>query len=305
MSSQHVQIAPAVFVAAIPNRRQRHPRTELVIHEEDALSAYLQQVARMPRLSASEEVALFAQVQAGDTAARARFIEANLRLVVAIAREYATKERQVPLIDLIQYGNIGLIQALEAFDPARGRFSTYAYWWIHQAIRRGLAEESPLSLPVYQQENLARIKSVHYQLERTLERQPTPEEVAAQVALPVSTITRVLRASTLAMSLEAPLEDTEEATLGATIADTLDVAEEATQTVLAQQIEDVCRDLLPARELDILRYRYGLWGAPRLKLITIAHKLGVSRERVRQLEKRAFKRLRSSGFLRQLLHELV
>ena len=288
------------FPAAI-RCHTRLPRAEKIVRSDDGMAAYLRDMSRYPLLSAQEERELFVHVRAGDAAARQRAVEANIRLAVSIAREYTAKYHHVPLLDLIQYANLGLLHAVDLFDPTRGtRFSTYAYWWIHQVIRRELCYEFPIVLPVYQQEKLTHLKRVRVELERALGREPTSDELASVTGLSGAALAELEQASAPLLSLDEPLDTGEEMTLGSLLSDEADVASEATECALNQDIEQVCRELLPAREQSIIQHRYGLWGAPQLTLKAIGEQMGLTRERVRQLEQQALRRLRDSGLLRQL-----
>lgn len=288
------------FPAGMRHHR-RMPRAEQRISGEDGLAAYLRDMSQYALLSAQEEHALFVRVRAGDVEARHRAVEANIRLAVSIAREYTAKYPHVPLLDLIQYGNLGLLHAVDVFDPARGtRFSTYAYWWIHQVIRRELCHEFTIVLPAYQQENLTRMKRIAVNLEQRLGREPTLEELAGATKLSIADIADLEQASAPFLSLDEPLDTRKETTLGSLLSDETNTEIEATEHALNQEIEELCRALLPARELHIVQHRYGLWGAPALTLEAIGEQMNLTRERVRQLSQQALRRLRSSGLLREL-----
>ena len=277
------------------------PRSEKIIRGDDSMAAYVRDMSRFPLLSAEEEYALFQRVRAGDYGARCRIVEANTRLAVFIARRYASKYYDVPLLDLIQYANLGLLHAVDKFDPQRGtRFSTYAYWWIHQVLRRELCHEFMIILPAYQQERLTRIKRMAVSLEQRLGCEPTLDELAEATELSVADIAELEQASAPLLSLDEPLDTGKETTLGSLLSDETDTETEATEHALNQEIEELCRALLPTRERHIVQHRYGLWGAPQLTLEAIGEQMGLTRERVRQLEQQALRRLRGSGLLHQL-----
>ncbi len=292
--------AMAPFPAATRNHRSR-PQGELTIREEeDALTDYMCAIAHTPLLSADEERALFARMQAGDTAARTQLIEANVRLVISIARTYV--QTGVPLLDLIQYGNIGLMRAIDGFDLARGtRLSTYAYWWIHAEIRRSLPDELLIRVPDYQYANLARLRQVRYTLARTLGGTPTPEELAEASGLRLPVVNELLHISVPMRSLDMPLRGEEALTLGQSLLDTTEDVERQTLAALhlhtqRQVIAHVCQDFTE-RERTVIALHYGLFDAPQCTLAEIGQRLGVTRERVRQIEQRALAKMRRRALL--------
>ncbi len=283
------------FPAAVRNHRPR-PRGEssAIMEEEDALADYLRAVARYPLLSAQEEHALFLRLQAGEVMARQHLIEANLRLVIAIARDYA--KTGVPLLDLIQYGNLGLIEAVDGFDPQRGtRLSTYAYWWIHALIRRYVPQEAAIRLPAYQQEKLARLKQARYTLARTLGCAPTQTELAEATGLSLATVKELLHISAPMRSLEEPLVADDNLALGHSLVDkAVDVEKQTIDALHLQEqrhlIAQLCQELSP-RERMVIASRFGLHDGQEQRLEAIGNMLGVTRERVRQIEQRALEKM--------------
>ncbi|WP_322487434.1 sigma-70 family RNA polymerase sigma factor [Chloroflexus sp.] len=287
----------------------------------DAVQHYLQEIGRVSLLTAAEEIELAERIERGNEAearlaaatdltprercellkavqqgedARRHLIQANLRLVVSIAKKYVG--RGLSLLDLIQEGNIGLMRAVEKFDYHKGnRFSTYATWWIRQAVTRSIAEQGrTIRLPVHMSESVGQVKRIADRLSQSLERQPTAEEIAMALGQPVERIQRVLEASRRPVSLETPVGDEGEHTLGDFITD-----EELPTPgdVAAQKLlrRDLCAalDQLNERERRIIDLRYGLVDGRRRTLEEVGRVLGMTRERARQIEAEALRRLRS------------
>jgi len=250
---------------------------------QDGLAAYLNELGRHPLLDPNEELRLAWAVQAGDRRAAVRLVEANLRLVVAIARRYASCG--VPFLDLVQEGNIGLLQAVDGFDPARGcRFSTYAYWCIRHAVRQAAAEQGRLiRVPPATVEAMDRLRRAAARLAQVLGREPVPEELADELGTTAERVDRLTRLSRPAL----PLDGLEPEQPGASPAD---------EVVLAALRVDLYAMLarLNARERRVLRLRFGLVDGRRCSLEEIGRRLGLSRERIRQIEKEALTRLRQA-----------
>ncbi len=270
--------------------------------EDTSLRQYLNQIGKVPLLTAQEEVELAKRIEAGDEAARRRMIESNLRLVVSIARRYVG--RGLGLNDLIQEGNFGLMRATEKFDYRRGnKFSTYATWWIRQSVTRALADKGrTVRLPVHIVERLGAIRRTMQRLNQELGREPQPAEVAAEVGLRETELLALLDVAEVPLSLDASFDpEGEESPLMALVPDTSQVS--AFDTVfgamqaryLAQAIVD-----LPERERQVLVLRYGLGGDEPWTLGDIGAYFHISRERVRQVEAKALERLRFNGLIRRL-----
>ena len=257
----------------------------------DALQLFLREAARRPLLTAAQEVELAKRIERGDVAAKTRMIEANLRLVVSIAKNY--RNQGLPFLDLIQEGTLGLIRAVEKFDWRRGyKFSTYATWWIRQAVARALADKGrTIRVPVHVVERMQRIGRSERSLWAQLGREPTLEEVADEAGLSVAQVREVRLAARASSSLDQPVGEAEDATLGDFVAGFEPLPEEAVETRLRS--EALLRGLrtLPAREQQVVALRYGLLGEEPTTLEEIGRRLGLTRERVRQIEAESLRRL--------------
>jgi len=258
-----------------------------------ALDRYLQEIGPIPLLTADEEIKLGRRIQRGDAVARERMIRANLRLVVAIARDYANLG--LPLLDLISEGNIGLLKAVERFDPRNGaRFSTYASWWIKQAIKRALANQSKtIRLPAQMADKIRRMQRVSAQLSNDLGREATEEEIGEELGIAGEKILRLKSVGLRPESLEASVGEDEMTKFGETIAD--ERAQTPFQSLgdkdFSDQLHAVLK-ILDHRETTIIAQRFGLNGAPARPLEQVAEMIGVTRERVRQIEVAALAKLR-------------
>jgi len=267
---------------------------------ESLLERYLQEIGRVPLLSEEEEQELARRLRAGDEEAKERFIRANLRLVVSIARRYSGYG--LPLLDLIQEGNVGLLRAVERFDPEKGyKFSTYATWWIRQAIARALAEQGrTIRLPEHVIELIQKINEAEEGFLKEQGRRPTLEELAVLLDLPLEKVRQAKEAAAYPLSLEAPLGEREE-TLGDLLGEEgPSPPEEIAKELLLSELEESLKEL-PERERQILELRYGLEGQEPRTLEEIGRILGISRERVRQLEEQALERLRDPLVRQRLL----
>ncbi len=260
---------------------------------DDPVRMYLKEIGRVPLLTAQEEVDLAKRMERGDEEAKRKLIEANLRLVVAIAKKYVG--RGMLFLDLIQEGNLGLIRAVEKFDWRKGfKFSTYATWWIRQAITRALADQArTIRIPVHMVETINKLVRISRQLLQQKGREPTPEEIAEEMKLPVERVREIMKIAQEPISLETPIGEEEDSHLGDFIedADALAPAEAASYTMLKEQLEGVL-ETLTARERNVLKLRFGLEdGRPRT-LEEVGREFGVTRERIRQIEAKALRKLR-------------
>ncbi|MEG0913456.1 MAG: RNA polymerase sigma factor RpoD [Oscillospiraceae bacterium] len=260
---------------------------------DDPVKVYLKEIGRVPLLSPQEEVDLAVRMAEGDVYARKRLSEANLRLVVSIAKRYVGRGMQ--FLDLIQEGNLGLIKAVEKFDYTKGfKFSTYATWWIRQAITRAIADQArTIRIPVHMVETINKVKKVSSQLLHTNGHEPTAEEIADEMGVSVEKVREIMRVAQEPVSLETPIGEEEDSHLGDFIPDE-DApvpAEAAYHTLLREQLGDVLGTLTP-REEKVLRLRFGLEdGRPRT-LEEVGKEFNVTRERIRQIEAKALRKLR-------------
>ncbi len=258
----------------------------------DSLRLYLRSIGRVDLLTAAQEVELAKRIERGDMLAKRQMVEANLRLVVSIAKGYLG--RGLSFLDLIQEGSLGLIRAVEKFDYRRGyKFSTYATWWIRQAVTRAIADKArTIRIPVHMVEKLNRVAHVERQLVQRLGREPEPAEIAAELRWPLSDVRDILRVAQLPVSLEKPVGDEDESELGDFVADEA-VAEPFEEASEHLQKEGVRKALeaLPERERQVIELRYGLSGLEPLTLEEVGRTFGVTRERIRQIENSTLKKL--------------
>ena len=264
---------------------------DLAVATTDALQLFLNEAAKWPLLTAEEEVELAKRIERGDKAAKDRMINSNLRLVVSVARKY--QGHGLTLGDLVQEGMLGLIRAAEKFDWRRGyKFSTYATWWIRQAVQRGVANKArTIRIPVHISERQQKISRAERDLTAKLERAPTDEEVAKASKLPLKQVREVRNAARAVASLDRPIGSENDTAMGDLIASESNVAEEVEVSLQETALHRALADL-PEREQEIVRLRYGLNGDSDPKsLEEIGRRLGLTRERVRQIEARALQRL--------------
>lgn len=260
---------------------------------DDPVRMYLKEIGRVPLLTAEEEVELATRIEQGDEEAKRRLAEANLRLVVSIAKRYVG--RGMLFLDLIQEGNLGLIKAVEKFDYRKGfKFSTYATWWIRQAITRAIADQArTIRIPVHMVETINKLIRVTRQLVQELGREPLPEEIAAEMDISVERVREIQKISQEPVSLETPIGEEEDSHLGDFIEDqdAPAPAEAASFRLLKEQLEEVLETLTP-REEKVLRLRFGLDDGRARTLEEVGHVFGVTRERIRQIEAKALRKLR-------------
>jgi len=268
---------------------------------EDPVRMYLKEIGKVPLLSADEEIELAKRMEEGDEDAKKRLAEANLRLVVSIAKRYVG--RGMLFLDLIQEGNLGLIKAVEKFDYRKGyKFSTYATWWIRQAITRAIADQArTIRIPVHMVETINKLIRVSRQLLQELGREPTPEEIAAEMKLPVERVREILKISQEPVSLETPIGEEEDSHLGDFIQDdNVPVpADAAAFTLLKEQLVEVLSTLTD-REQKVLRLRFGLDDGRARTLEEVGKEFNVTRERIRQIEAKALRKLRHPSRSRKL-----
>ncbi len=268
---------------------------------EDPVRMYLKEIGKVPLLSAEEEIELAKRMELGDQEAKKRLAEANLRLVVSIANRYVG--RGLLFLDLIQEGNLGLIKAVEKFDYRKGyKFSTYATWWIRQAITRAIADQArTIRIPVHMVETINKLIRVSRQLLQELGREPTPEEIAAEMNMPVERVREILKISQEPVSLETPIGEEEDSHLGDFIQDdNVPVpADAAAFTLLKEQLEEVL-GTLTEREQKVLTLRFGLEDGRARTLEEVGREFNVTRERIRQIEAKALRKLRHPSRSRKL-----
>jgi RNA polymerase primary sigma factor len=270
---------------------------------DDAVQRYLVEIGRYPLLTPEEERDLAKRAAKGDKEARERLIKSNLRLVINMAKKYIGRSRGLTFMDLIQHGTLGLIKAVDRFDWRKGfKFSTYATWWIRQAINRALADEArTVRIPVHIVEALYRMNKVKKKLEAILNRQPTPEELATEMGMSPEKVQMLLKYTFDTASLETPLSEDSEATVGEIISDETTVSPKKYTEIqiLREKLKELIQDL-PQREREVLSLRYGLKdGIPRT-LDEIGKMFGISRERVRQIENKALQILRNHEYIEKL-----
>jgi len=261
--------------------------------EQTSLDIYLKQISEIPLITVQEEIALAKQIAGGDEKAREKMITANLRLVVKIAQDYSNIG--LSLLDLINEGNIGLMKAVERFDPSKGgKLSTYASWWIKQSIKRALANQSKtIRLPVHMVDRVTQIRKTTLYLTEKLGHEPTDDEIAEEMKIPVSRITHLKSVSKKPSSLDSPINNEEGSTLGDIVADdkSNSPVENLQSKSLIGDVDKVLSTLEP-READIIRLRFGLEGHDPQTLEEVGERIGITRERVRQLQEQAIRQLR-------------
>ena len=268
---------------------------------EDPVRMYLKEIGKVPLLSAEREIELAKRMEEGDEDAKKELAEPNLRLVVSIAKRYVG--RGMLFLDLIQEGNLGLIKAVEKFDYHKGyKFSTYATWWIRQAITRAIADQArTIRIPVHMVETINKLIRVSRQLLQELGREPLPEEIAKELDMPVERVREILKISQEPVSLETPIGEEEDSHLGDFIQDdNVPVpAEAAAQTLLKEQLDEVL-DTLTEREQKVLRLRFGMNDGRARTLEEVGREFDVTRERIRQIEAKALRKLRHPSSSRKL-----
>jgi RNA polymerase primary sigma factor len=282
----HEQAAP---------KEEKAPKLDLSVEPSlDSLRLFLRQIGKVPLLTADQEVFLAKQVERGDLAAKTQMIEANLRLVVSIAKPYLG--RGLSFLDLIQEGSLGLIRAVEKFDYRRGfKFSTYATWWIRQAVTRAIADKArTIRLPVHIYERLNKVRRTQRQLAQRLGREPRPDEIAEELKLTTAEVQEILRMASFPLSLEKPIGEDEDAKLGDLVEDELaDSPFDLASRSLRCDVIEQALSALPARERLVIELRFGLHDGQPRTLDEVGRTLGVTRERIRQIENNTLKTLTS------------
>jgi RNA polymerase primary sigma factor len=294
VSEDGVAAAEEQRVEAAAAGRAKKAELDLTVEPSlDSLRLYLRSIGKVELLTAAQEVELAKRIERGDMLAKRQMVEANLRLVVSIAKGYLG--RGLSFLDLIQEGSLGLIRAVEKFDYRRGyKFSTYATWWIRQAVTRAIADKArTIRIPVHMVEKLNRIAYVERQLVQLLGREPEPEEIAAELRWSVADVKEILRVAQLPVSLEKPVGDEDESELGDFVADdaVLEPFEEASEHLQQEGVRKAL-DALPERERQVIELRYGLTGLEPLTLEEVGRTFGVTRERIRQIENNTLKKLK-------------
>jgi RNA polymerase primary sigma factor len=278
-----------------PEEDTKTPKLDLTVEPSlDSLRLYLREIGKVPLLTADQEVYLAKRIERGDMFAKTQMIEANLRLVVSIAKSYLG--RGLSFLDLIQEGSLGLIRAVEKFDYRKGyKFSTYATWWIRQAVTRAIADKArTIRIPVHMVEKLNKVVHIERQLVQRLGREPRPDEIAEELEMTTEEVREILRMSQLPVSLEKPIGEEEESELGDFVED--ESAESPFDTAtLSLRREDVEHALsaLPERERQVIELRFGLRGTQPCTLEEVGRAFGVTRERIRQIENNTLKKLES------------
>lgn len=272
---------------------------------QDSVQMYLREIGKIPLLSAKQEKELAKRIERGDEEAKKKLMQANLRLVVSIAKHYIGRSPHLTLLDLIQEGNIGLFKAVEKFDYRRGyKFSTYATWWIRQAITRALADQArTIRIPVHMNETISKYQQVKRRLHQTLGRDPLAEEIAAEMNMEVEKIHHIEKISQETVSLESPIGDEDdESSLADFIEDekTVSPARVAARRLLRDQLMEILKDLTP-REQKILDMRFGLQDGVQHTLEEVGREFGVTRERIRQIEAKALERIRQHKDAKKLI----
>ena len=291
--NEHKSLPSAEPLAA--DEEKIEPKLDLSVEPSlDSLRLYLREIGKVPLLTADQEVTLAKRIERGDMGAKQHMIEANLRLVVSIAKGYLG--RGLSFLDLIQEGSLGLIRAVEKFDHRRGfKFSTYATWWIRQAVTRAIADKArTIRIPVHMVEKLNKVVHIERQLVQRLGREPLPEEIAEELEIETEEVREILRMSQLPISLEKPIGEEEDSALGDFVPD--EQAESPFDTAsVSLRREDVefALSALPDRERRVIELRYGLDGAQPCTLEEVGQEFGVTRERIRQIENNTLKKLES------------
>jgi len=299
LKENNIKVIESVEFLEAPSPEEKKSIKEkipLKVETFDNVQMYLREIGKIPLINAQEEVKLAKEIEKDSEEARQKLTQANLRLVVSIAKRYVGRSRNLSLLDLIQEGNIGLFKAVEKFDYHKGyKFSTYATWWIRQAITRALADQSrTIRIPVHMVETISKYTQIKRRLFQDLGREPLPEEIAVEMGESVDKIRHIMKISQETLSLETPVGDEdEESKLGEFIEDkkTVSPAQVAARKLLRDRLKNILIDLSP-REQKILEMRFGLKDGITHTLEEVGQEFGVTRERIRQIEAKALERMR-------------
>jgi RNA polymerase primary sigma factor len=281
--------------AVVEDEAKAVPKLDLTVEPSlDSLRLYLREIGKVPLLTADQEVYLAKRIERGDMAAKTQMTEANLRLVVSIAKGYLG--RGLSFLDLIQEGSLGLIRAVEKFDYRKGyKFSTYATWWIRQAVTRAIADKArTIRIPVHMVEKLNKVVHIERQLVQRLGREPKPEEIAEELEMTTEEVREILRMAQHPVSLEKPIGEEEDSELGDFVEDeNTESPDEAASLTLRRSDIEVALASLPERERQVIELRFGLTGGQPCTLEEVGKAFGVTRERIRQIENNTLKKLES------------
>ena len=307
LEAENIEIREARELIEISEKKEKKrgmARADVAHLSADSVQIYLREIGKISLLTGDEEKELAKKIEQGDEDAKIQLTQANLRLVVSIAKRYVGRSPHLTLLDLIQEGNMGLFRAVEKFDYKRGyKFSTYATWWIRQAITRALADQArTIRIPVHMVETITKFNQVKRRLFQDLGREPLAEEISSEMGIELDKIRHIMKISQETVSLEAPVgENEEDSTLGEFIPDESEISpsQSAARGILKDHIKEIMNDLSP-REQKILRMRYGLDDGVTHTLEEVGQEFGVTRERIRQIEAKALEKMRQHRHLKSL-----